>query len=589
MAASPATGRLISSVSPYPSVHDTPTPPTVKLTSHPTTGALAGGGEPSISSSSPDFQLPLTPGRIAQFGSDLVWKTILSSVVEVQDIGPVAVSRLLHEVWKRGGGDAVTQLSLWSNIFMSLAFQGAKGVTRISAPSPDAALNLKDLYALTVRHWEPAIFAGLLSQHVGDTSSPFTAQLNKDSYGPATPTKAFDETDVQQWMNLTPGGLDIAAFLGTTPKGSIFPEAPFTDYFPPNEPTKSLTVVSDPSQNEVINDLITAIEDREEAAISNELVDWNEPVKEKTKDLALYQLPTPETDRLDSPSLPETAPHSSQTLPSTRQNSTSTQVLSPETVPPTPTSSRSHPHPSVGWKLSMPIEKFVPPPPMCMFFNPSFKDLQKGKVGLWQGDLVLRGKNGGKFGILIIGEAEASDLWQVNTWPQTIVYPPEQAGPVDNSTSSMIPVAHLAREGYTPAGQGMVLCKDQDVAPFVRMVQGLHAEGVAFHLPSISSAPVVFLPAKFDSSDVLQRLGVAFMTKPTRSDRRGTAPAAVHFPVDGRPSTAELDSGSDTPKKKRRRQSAPAKPSAAASSRRKSSLLPGGTSKIDEDSASDVR
>ncbi|EIW70424.1 hypothetical protein TREMEDRAFT_73458, partial [Tremella mesenterica DSM 1558] len=410
MAAPPATGRLISSVSPYPSVHDTPTPPTVKLTSHPTAGALDGGGEPSIFSSSPDPQLPLTPGRIAQFGSDLVWKTILSSVVEVQDIGPVAVSRLLHEVWKRGGGDAVTQLSLWSNIFMSLAFQEAKGVTRISAPSPDAALNLKDLYALTVRHWEPAIFAGLLSQHVGDTSSPFTAQLSKEIYGPATPTKAFDETDVQQWMNLTPSGLDIAAFLGTTPKGSTFPEAPITDYFPHTEPTRSSTMVSDAIQNEVINDLITAIEDREDDAVSKELAEWDEQVKEKTKDLALYQLPTPETDRLDSPSLPGTAPHSSQTLPSTRQNSTSTQVLSPETVPPTPTSSRSHPHPSVGWKLPMPIEKFVPPPPMCMFFNPSFKDLQKGKVGLWQGDLVLRGKNGGKFGILIIGEAEASDL-----------------------------------------------------------------------------------------------------------------------------------------------------------------------------------
>ena len=129
-------------------------------------------------------------------------------------------------------------------------------------------------------------------------------------------------------------------------------------------------------------------------------------------------------------------------------------------------------------KLPMPTDAFVPPPPMCMFFNPSFKDLQVGKVGVWQGDLVIRGRDGGKFGIMVIGETDTGSLWESEGWAKTITYPPESSGPVECSTSSMIPVSHLAREGFTPAAQGMVLCKDEDVTPFVRFVQGLHSEGV---------------------------------------------------------------------------------------------------------------
>lgn len=42
----------------------------------------------------------------------------------------------------------------------------------------------------------------------------------------------------------------------------------------------------------------------------------------------------------------------------------------------------------------------------------------------------------------------------------------------------MIPVAHLAREGYVPSAMAMVLCNDPDVQGFCAMVQGLHQEGV---------------------------------------------------------------------------------------------------------------
>lgn len=42
----------------------------------------------------------------------------------------------------------------------------------------------------------------------------------------------------------------------------------------------------------------------------------------------------------------------------------------------------------------------------------------------------------------------------------------------------MIPVAYLAREGFTPIAMGMVLCNDANIERYVSLVQSLHAEGV---------------------------------------------------------------------------------------------------------------
>jgi len=58
----------------------------------------------------------MLPTDIAQFGSDLAWKTIMGSVVDVAGVGEVGVARVLQEVWKRGGGDAVCLKSLPSGI-----------------------------------------------------------------------------------------------------------------------------------------------------------------------------------------------------------------------------------------------------------------------------------------------------------------------------------------------------------------------------------------------------------------------------------------------------------------------------------------
>lgn len=53
-------------------------------------------------------EAPHSPGSIARFGSDLAWKTILGSVVDVEGVGEVDVTKVLIEVWRRGGGEIVS-------------------------------------------------------------------------------------------------------------------------------------------------------------------------------------------------------------------------------------------------------------------------------------------------------------------------------------------------------------------------------------------------------------------------------------------------------------------------------------------------
>ena len=69
---------------------------------------------------------------------------------------------------------------------------------------------------------------------------------------------------------------------------------------------------------------------------------------------------------------------------------------------------------------------------------------------------------------------------QSHLWGDSLSYPP---GPVmtESATATMIPVSTLAREGLLPVTMGMVLCNDENIAQYVSMVQGLHAEGVVSH------------------------------------------------------------------------------------------------------------
>jgi hypothetical protein len=48
---------------------------------------------------------------------------------------------------------------------------------------------------------------------------------------------------------------------------------------------------------------------------------------------------------------------------------------------------------------------------MALFFPPSFRDLQHGKVGVWKGNLEIKGIVGGMFSVLIVGEETTGYLW----------------------------------------------------------------------------------------------------------------------------------------------------------------------------------
>jgi hypothetical protein len=64
-----------------------------------------------------DASFALSPSRIAQSAMDLAWRTILASVVNVEGVGDVGVATVLHEIWKRGGGDTVSRtIAKTSNI-----------------------------------------------------------------------------------------------------------------------------------------------------------------------------------------------------------------------------------------------------------------------------------------------------------------------------------------------------------------------------------------------------------------------------------------------------------------------------------------
>ncbi|RSH87262.1 hypothetical protein EHS25_003171 [Saitozyma podzolica] len=631
--------------------------PLLRGKSEPGLGVEVNGGASGASADAASLGLPLlaSPSKIAQFGSDLAWRTILGSVVEVEGVGEVGVARVLQEVWKRGGGDVVSLQSLWPSILiaLSLPLDSLSPGVRISTPSIQASMALQNLYNLTLRSWEPAIFSGLLASFVAanpgrpPVSLPLPPQSNVAAgstsapddlsggmtpvYGSSTPTK---ELDLSHWMNVTPGadwsmlGLGVGAGAGagtSTGTGANSPKSlAVTGVAGPGPSSLAFEIGWEASQEQHrrsstsrtdegdstkgIDDLIAAMEEGREAherhlvaqaaamssfqhqqqAASTSLAGNGKAVTRTASDATAMHLPTPETDSSESPgiipapdaaricALPATPATSNGSVSSTFTVSKVVQKQPVATSQTTPQTGHAKP----AMQLSLPEASFVPPPPMCMFFSPSFHDLQNGKVGVWKGDLEIKGRGGGNFSVLIVGEEATGYLWQSQTWPSTIIYPSIPT-PTESYTATMIPVSHLAREGFTPAAMGMVLCNDANISQYVSMVQGLHAEGVAFHLPSVSKLPIVFLPAKFNSADPLQRLGIAFMTKPgfplpprppTNLGTASVATATAAAPsLAGNDEAASAGAGSGArasagPRKRRRRQSAPSKSTTLGSS-----------------------
>ncbi|ODN94215.1 hypothetical protein L198_05069 [Cryptococcus wingfieldii CBS 7118] len=480
------------------------------------------------------------------------WKTSLDSHVEVDGVGTLPVIRVLQEV---------TALCLWPSVIVALGMPSdPASQVRVPPPSAQSAMSLQQLYNLTIRHWEPSIFSGLLGAYASGTMPPPVAQpmdraFQSHHYGPSTPMR---EADLTQWINLTPGAWSAQhdPFIGNGGQNTLFPRksslASTAFPFPfqlddEKKPAEQDEQASTEDDNHVagLDELLAGMEDQRDDVQQDV-----KPVENTTTQT--FNLPTPETT---SPDSPNTTSNKMVLSPPTTMSSpfvTAGSSVSAAPVPvPAPVPAKPHTKARPP-QLSMPPVDFVPPPPMCMFFKSAFDNLTDGKVGIWKGDLEVRGRGGGKFSVLVVGEQGFDHLWQSTAWPQQLSYPMRSVSDNDCYTSSMIPVSHLAREGLVPITMGMVLCNEpaDRIDPYVKMVHGLHAEGVAFHLPCDDPRlPVVFLPAKFHANDPLLRLGVAFMGK-----------AGLPYPAAGLPQPTNQDaeeSGVDEPARKKRRQSAP--------------------------------
>ncbi|WVQ99608.1 hypothetical protein IAU59_006744 [Kwoniella sp. CBS 9459] len=563
------------------------------------------------------------PSQVIQFGADLAWRTALASVVEVDGVGQVTVASVLQEVWRRGGGELVTSQCLWPSIVIALAMPSTGGPNaRVPNPSAESSMALQSLYNLSIRHWEPVIFTGLLGAYAASATpngsaeqsqaAPVNAFAPTPHYGPSTPLR---EPDVSQWMNLTPSGWSFLAnggddFMDERQKpqgnpdsqsGFPFPLNPDLQLAGANRRTSlTRTDMGDESHIKGIDEILASMEEgneeQERAVVAANLassVQAITPTHTQHQEFkqdggangmadsagSTFQFPTPETDSSQSPpnrrnskgnvmspmsmASPYVSAGSSTVLAPTPASSTSTVVSHSAPIDGSSSSLAKPPNKARPSQLSMPPVEFIPPPPMCMFFNPSFENLTDGKAGIWRGDLEVRGRGGGKFPIIVVGEKDTEHLWQSQLWPQTLTYPLGQLPNDSSCTSTMIPVSHLAREGLIPITMGMVLCNEppERIAPYVNLVQGLHAEGVGFHLPCETRLPIVFLPAKFHSSDPLLRLGIAFMGKAGYPHPAAPLPSSktVSNGSQGQGRARTIKSGEeDGPKKKKRRQSAPA-------------------------------
>jgi len=262
---------------------------------------------------------------------------------------------------------------------------------------------------------------------------------NAPIYGAATPTKHFESG---QWTTSTPG-FDWSHILNVSNAASPYD---------PRDDTGNNRRTSYESNGRGIVELLAEMEEGREAnerkanlAIEKEMAvriitpgqtTYTPGATDKKVVGADTYLPTPETVSSNSPishrqhqsqsgSGPSTASSSSFIVPleSDHAHLEPEQAVSPYVTGGSvgttcsavsralSTGSRA-PHPT---SVTIPTNSFVPPPPMCMFFNPSFKDITQGKIGAWKGELEIKGPSGGVFSVLIIGETGTEDIWYVSS------------------------------------------------------------------------------------------------------------------------------------------------------------------------------
>ncbi len=346
----------------------------------------------------------------------------------------------------RKGSDAqVTNQGLWPSTLMSLSFPPNGGTNaNVTTPSASAALSLQALYNVAVRPHETIVFAGLVSNYVASTAPPVAnAFQDGQVYGAWTPTKGIGEMELSQWTTFTPGE-EWPSLSTTLPSGSgLTPRREFSPALglPPIDISDPLDSAPRP-ESRGMGDAMTGID-----AILAEMEE-DERMRETQSGPASAAPSQPEWTKSDSNTQASTQaspamatpndsdpfiarPASSSNAEEPVENMVSSPFVSGGSMLSSATSASTNipsvppeaaetggmvavktPRPRAPTlQLPLPDVPFIPPPPMCMFFSPAFRDLQEGKVAVWKGDLTIRGRGGGRFNILIIGEASSGHLW----------------------------------------------------------------------------------------------------------------------------------------------------------------------------------
>lgn len=347
----------------------------------------------------------------------------------------------------------VTSQGLWPSILMSLSLSRDVGSpANVGTPSGPAALALQALYNVAVRPHEAIVFAGLLSSYVTSTAPPVVNAFSGDGqvYGAWTPTKGLGEVELSQWTTFTPGE-EWPSLSSTLPSGSgLTPRREFSPALglPPidiSDPLDSATRPESRGPADGINGIEAILAEMEEderlretQSAPNTAISQPEWAKSTSSSHASPQTivaskgsdpfivgpgpPSMASAGAEEPvenmivsmaSSPFVSAGSMLSATSASTNIPTVSSDATESGAMIVTNPRCRPPPSL--QLPLPDVPFIPPPPMCMFFSPAFRDLQQGKVAVWKGDLVIRGRGGGRFNVLIIGEAVSGELWYVET------------------------------------------------------------------------------------------------------------------------------------------------------------------------------
>lgn len=325
---------------------------------------------------------------------------------------PVGI--LMAQVLLLGGADAVTKGLSWPAVLRNLA----AGIENIDN---EDSKGLADLYAKSVKPWEPSVFAGLLSEWVAKQSTdhswgpepapvsePAAAKqrVTHDFFAPALASKVSTPLPVLVNANANPfNSLDLNLSLLSehiespafvAPGGEMDDGQPIGDF-------ESL--------------LASMQEDQERAAQAPPpVVDWFPRPPRPSKDEV--QLPTPPQDKIAirresecSDKVAATATYSPVSMANSNSPydhpSSSSSTPSDSTIHVSKRQRSNHPK-----HIGLPTEPFRPPPPMCMYFHTGFYDLQKDKIGVWRGELGVLNDS---FSIMVVGEAGQGkrELWQV--------------------------------------------------------------------------------------------------------------------------------------------------------------------------------